>query len=104
MTFTVLPAAEVEATEAAIWYDDRQPGLGSRFLDAFAETLDRIRLTPLNLTRLESYTGHHDVRRCMFKRFPYIAIVLVRDDETIVVAVSHVRRRPFYWLERLGRT
>ena len=102
MSFTVLPAAEVEATEAAIWYDDRKSGLGTRFLDAFADALARIRVAPLNLPRLESYSGRHDIRRCMFKRFPYIAIVLVREEESIVVAISHVRRRPFYWLERLG--
>jgi hypothetical protein len=43
VTFTVPSAAEIEATEAAIWYDDRKAGLGTRFLDAFEEVLDRIR-------------------------------------------------------------
>ncbi|HUY92310.1 MAG TPA: hypothetical protein VMV10_26450 [Pirellulales bacterium] len=29
----VLPAAELEAAQAALWYDDRRQGLGDEFLD-----------------------------------------------------------------------
>jgi hypothetical protein len=47
VNFTVLPEAELEAAEAAIWYDDRYP------------------------------------------------------EDVAVVAISHARRRPLYWLERL---
>jgi len=30
---TVLPAAELEAAQAAVWYDDQRYGLGDEFLD-----------------------------------------------------------------------
>ncbi len=101
MTFTVLPEAELEASEAVIWYDDQRFGLGDDFLIEFTQVLDRIRRGPAELPRLEAYTGRHVVRRCLLKRFPYLVIFVCQPEEVLVVAVSHARRRPLYWLERL---
>ena len=33
--------------------------------------------------------------------FPYAVIYLCRPDETVVVAIAHTHRRPFYWVDRL---
>jgi hypothetical protein len=33
LRLSVLPAAELEAVEAAIWYNDQRQGLGVEFLD-----------------------------------------------------------------------
>ena len=98
---SILPAAELEAADAAIWYDDQRPGLGDEFLSEFRRALDRIAAAPESFSRLETYTGKDDVRRCMLKQFPYIVVFVRRAEAIIVVAVSHVRRRPLYWLERL---
>lgn len=101
MNFTVIPVAELEAAEAAIWYEDQRAGLGSEFLDELTETFDRIRSMPENSARLEYYSGPHDVRRQLLERFSYLVIFVFRPDGVIVVAVSHTRRRPLYWLDRL---
>jgi plasmid stabilization system protein ParE len=101
VNFTVLPESELEAAEAVIWYDDQRVGLGDDFLTEYAKAVDRIRNGPAELPRLESYVGPHDVRRCLLKRFPYLVIFTYRQDEVLVVAVTHARRRPLYWLERL---
>lgn len=102
MKFAVLSAAELEAAEAAIWYDDQRAGLGDDFLTELRHALDRVRDRPAELSRLELYHGRHDVRRCLLKRFPYLVIFVCRPDEVVVVAISHARRRPLYWIERLG--
>lgn len=101
MNLRVLSLAELEAAEAALWYDRQRAGLGDEFLADFEHALDRIRDAPETLARLKYYSGSLEVRRCAFDRFPYLAIFLRRSDELLVVAVSHVRRRPLYWLARL---
>ena len=102
MKFTLLPEAELEATQAAIWYEDQREGLGGDFLTELRRALDHIRSAPDGSARLESYTGPHEIRRSPLERFPYLAIYACRAEETLVVAVSHVRREPLYWLDRLG--
>ncbi|MBI3839319.1 MAG: type II toxin-antitoxin system RelE/ParE family toxin [Planctomycetia bacterium] len=102
MNFAVLPVAELEGVEAAVWYDDRRLGLGDEFLDELGQVLERIQAAPASFASLEGYFGQHDVRRCLLKRFPYAVIFRWRPEEVLIVAVGHVRRRPFYWLDRLG--
>jgi len=53
--FVVLPETELEAAEAAIWYDDQRPGLGDDFLDELGRALDHIRRDPTESPRLESF-------------------------------------------------
>jgi hypothetical protein len=97
----VIPEAELEAAEAVLWYDDQQPGLGDAFLAELHEAFERIDGRPAEPSRLQSYSGGHEVRRCLLKRFPYIVIYVMR-QRPLVVAVSHARRRPLYWLGRLA--
>ena len=102
MNPVVLPAAELEAALAAIWYDDQRPGLGDDFLDELRQAFDSISSAPQELPLLESYSGRHEVRRCLLNRFPYIVTFLCRPTEVVILAVSHARRQPLYWLKRLG--
>ena len=96
-----MPDADGEAIAAAIWYDNRQPGLGSDFLFEYQQALDRIRRDPESLPRLDSYHGPHEIRRVPMARFAYGLLFLCRPIEVLVVATAHVRRGPYYWLERL---
>lgn len=98
--FDVLPEALGEAIEAAVWYDDRQQSLGTEFLADLQFALDAIRAGTGSLARLETYSGPHDIRRVLLKRFPYAVVVVCRPEEVAVVAVAHTRRRPLYWLKR----
>ncbi len=102
MNLAYLPLAELEAAEAAIWYDDQRRGLGDEFIDELQQAFNRIESAPESFPPLEYYVGAHDVRRCLVKRFPYVVIFRCRTEEVLIVAVSHVRRKPLYWLERLA--
>ena len=102
MIFRVLPAALGDALAAASWYDDQQDGLGDEFLDEVQDAWETIRLAPESVARHEQYSGKHEVRRCILKRFPFSVVFLCRPSEIYVVAVAHTRRRPLYWLNRLA--
>jgi toxin ParE1/3/4 len=95
----LLGLAELEAVEAAIWYDDQRAGLGDEFLNALRSALKSISETPLRFGKAEFYQGSADIRRCLLPRFPYLVIFHHHKTEIIVLAISHVRRRPLYWLE-----
>jgi len=101
MNFAILPAAELEIAEAAAWYEDQRPGLGSEFLDELRRALGRVEKAPDTFSKLVCDPGPDQVQRCLLKRFPYMSVFLCRPDEVLVVAVCHVRRRPFYWLDRI---
>jgi len=77
-------------------------GLGDEFLAVLDECFDRIRDAPLAFSALEEISASDEFRRCLLDRFPYVVVFRCRPDELLVVAVSHARRRPLYWLERLG--
>jgi len=98
---TILREAELESAEAAGWYDDQRDGLGDEFLSEVAEAIARIGSDPQSFSRLESYAGPYEVRRCVLDRFPYLIVFACRPGATLVVAITHARRRPLYWLERL---
>jgi toxin ParE1/3/4 len=102
MILRVLPEAQGEAIEAAVWYEDRQRSLGEEFLCEIETAFERIRQGVDSLSRLEQYSGLLDIRRMILRRFPYAVIVLWRTDETIVVAIAHTRRRPLYWMDRVN--
>ena len=43
----VLPEAQTDIREAALWYESREAGLGSRFIDELRTTLQHIGDNPL---------------------------------------------------------
>jgi len=42
-----------------------------------------------------------NTRRYILRTFPYHLIYRVADDKIVIVAVSHAKRDPSYWLDRL---
>jgi toxin ParE2 len=89
------PEAEAELEAAALWYEQRQPGLGDDFLDEFERTLRRILEAP---ERWHQFRGQN--RKLNFHRFPYAIVYQIRPDALYITAVMHLHRRPFYWAHR----
>lgn len=83
----VNPEAEADLDEARIWYEARRPGLGSELLDCVREVFDRIRRTPRLYGKV-----FQDLRLALVRRFPYVVIYRVDDDQITIVAVYHTRR------------
>ena len=101
MKCRVFPEADSEAIAAALWYEEQRIGLGNEFLAELQAAFRIIQHSPALLPRLETYSGPHEIRRCLLQRFPYVVIVHCRHDELFVVAIAHSRRRPLYWLDRI---
>jgi len=97
----VLMEAREEAEAAAQRYENQQQGLGERFLEFLARALEHVEEQPQLFPLLETLKTRREVRRSILRRFPYMVVYEIRPQETLVLAVAHVRRRPNYWRRRL---
>ena len=97
MTVTrfLLPA-EVEMTEAAVYYETQVRGLGDVFLGKVESAIHDIREHPQAWPVVESC-----IRKRLVHRFPYAILYRADPDEIVIIAVMHQRRRPGYWLGRI---
>jgi toxin ParE1/3/4 len=98
MSFAVrkLPPAEQDALDAAIWYEERQPGLGEEFLIE----LDRA-VRSLSESALHHRVRFADVRRAPIHRFKFYGIYyMIREEEVWILAIFHGRRHPRVLQER----
>jgi len=91
----VRPEAEIDAFEAALWYESERSGLGIEFLDAVRETFQQIEGMPLRFPMVS-----RDVRRAMLHRFPFGVFFFVEGDRATVLAVLHLHRDPSCWERR----
>jgi toxin ParE1/3/4 len=90
------PAAQQEIVEAASYYDSEGPGLGSAFLRDFEQAAGQIRALPESSPLVREHA-----RQKSMARFPYAVVYSLLDDDILILAVAHHRRRPFYWQGRL---
>ena len=98
------PEAVRKLTEAASWYETRQPGLAIRFLQEVGQAQQAIQSRPLSFPRLANMAVDLEVRRALLPRFPYALVFLQLQTEIRVLAVAHAKRNPDYWLNRLQTT
>lgn len=91
------PASD-ELAEAVRWYERQSPGLGGDLLDEVAASFRPIESDP-QLGKLVSADGR--TRRVLVSRFPYQAVYRIRQEEIVIVAVAHLKRRPGYWVDRI---
>lgn len=95
------PDALLELRAAALWYDERQLGLGDRFVDRFAELFGRLALAPAVYAVWPGTAGSPTpIRRAVAEQFPYVVAFEAHDDHVRILAVAHGKRRPLYWLAR----
>ena len=101
MRLELHPEARAELRSAALWYDERRPGLGDEFIAEISAALDRIGDTP------ESYpawkgtrAGGPLFRKATVQRFPYLIAFEQHEHYLLVLAVAHAKRRSLYWLTR----
>ncbi len=85
----VRPEAELDALEAASWYDGEREGLGTEFLGELRATFARIEDGPerFPLVFLEC-------RRAILHRFPFGVFFIVEGQMATVLAITHLHRDP----------
>jgi plasmid stabilization system protein ParE len=89
------PAALQDAEEAAGWYAERSVRAAVRFLDELDRLIDLIAISP---NRFQVFDG--DLRRAVFRRFPFYIVFRADDLNIVVLAVAHGKRRPRFWHNR----
>ena len=97
MNLRFLDPAEEEMLEAARIYEDQAAGLGERFLDEVEGCVELL----LDRPHIGRRVG--DLRRFPLRKFPFTLVYALEEDDLVVVAVSHHRRRPGYWTGRYDR-
>src|SRR5580704_13858028 len=94
--FYLPPSAVEEAEAAALWYRERSPRAGTRFVTELNQVIDGLLAAPHRWPQ-----GPHGTRKLRFPYFPF-AIIYRESKATIqILAVAHGRRRPGYWRTRL---
>ena len=85
-----------ELKEATLYYEQKENGLGTAFLDEIDATIERI---------LRFSHAWHPIstrtRRCRTHRFPFGILYQSRPDEILITAVMDLRRDPRRWRELL---
>ena len=90
----IAAAATEEFTEAVRWYETRRPGLGAELYDAVNATIDGIERQPnIGATAYED----HKSRRILVAGFPYYVVYRLEQDEVVILAIAHMKRRPGFW-------
>ena len=96
MRFIYHPDALTEYADAALYYEERLPGLGSDFTAEVDRAVARVLEAPDRWRCLEA-----DVRRYLLARFPYGILYTVEEDYILIVAIMHLSREPGYWRHRI---
>ena len=94
------PEVEHDLAEAAGWYESRQPGLGTEFVEEIILVWDALAKNPLLHAR--RHPRKH-IRWRYPERFPYRVIyeVLEKEHSVVVAAVLHAARADIHWRRRL---
>jgi plasmid stabilization system protein ParE len=100
MRVVLHPEAFAELEAAFYWYEGKAVNLGQEFLEEVDWGVAAIRESPM---RWPLYREEFGVRRFLMHRFPFAIVYRVINDEIEVVAITHLRRRPGYWRNRLDR-
>ena len=97
MTVRILKLAQDELDDVVAYYESEQSGLGERFRFEVHRSLNRIAAFPAAYQLVS-----RRMRRCLVSKFPYG--IIYRDggpgQMILVVAFSHLHRKPDYWVGR----
>jgi plasmid stabilization system protein ParE len=94
----VQPEAEADIAAAHRWYERRRTGLGLDFIDEAGRVFGVIAEDPLG-----PRARYRETRRVRLRRFPYVALYVVRHDTAYILAVLHERRSPHLFRSRARR-
>lgn len=98
MTFEFHPDALQEYHEAGRWYGEQRHLLGVEFTRAIEAAIAEILRDPQRFQ-----PAGQSIRIYRLKRFPYYIFFKcsTRPDHVRIVALSHRKRRPDYWRDRV---
>jgi toxin ParE1/3/4 len=90
--------AEAELDAAAGWFEANTAMGGSSFIDTIEDAVEEIRQLP---AAWPVWTQYPRFRVRTLRKLRYRIFYELVDDLVLVVAISHTKRRPGYWLDRI---
>ena len=93
--------AEVDITDAAVWYERQRTGLGHDFLAAVDTAITAAAANPFRFPRLRQ---RPEVRRVLTDRFPYRVFFIRRAGDIVVFRVLHGSRDEREWEESIPQS
>ena len=91
----IKPTAELDAMDAANWYNHRLDGLGNEFLLALEAKISAIVRNPQQFAVI-----YKNIRRALTERFPFSVFFIVENEVVCVLAIIHTSRSPKTWKKR----
>ena len=92
----IRPEVEADMADAVTWYNERQAGLGQRFIEEVFAVWDSLRENPRLGSRRHP---NKDIRWRFPAHFPFRIVYQVEDEthEVVVLAVLHAARHELGW-------
>lgn len=91
----IKPLAELDATKAVNWYNNKKVGLGEEFLLVLDAVIHAIERNPKQYQIV-----YKNIRRAFIQRFPYGIFFVVEENVIYVLAIQHTSRNPKIWKNR----
>ena len=90
------PEVEEEISYSYHWYEEKSKGLGNKSISEIQNSLERIKANPRANQIVEK-----EIRRSLISKFPFGILYATENDTVYVLAVMHLKKKPFYWLNRM---
>jgi len=89
-----------DIVQAVDWYNEKQPGLGDRFL-----SIVKRQTSNLSTSALHFAIKYDDIRCMGIEKFPFLVHyrVLEHAEKVKIEALLHTSRDPKVWFERTGK-
>lgn len=96
----VLAEARQEFVNALRWYRRQAPAFAEALALEYRRIVHHARQFP-DAGAVETATESMTVRRHLLHQFPYKVLTVNLQDQVVVIAFAHTKRKPGYWLERI---
>lgn len=97
LNYRITKKADKDLEDIFQYYEEKQQGLGKRFVQNAFQKIDRIVKKP------GSYSEDKDnIRKAKVKDFKYYIYYTIKSPVVLIIAVWHVARRPFDRQKRLN--
>ena len=87
--------ARLEFLDGVTYYEAIERGLGNRFRQSVQAAVSLALSMPLAGSPYK-----HGTRRVFSNKFPFSIVYMVEENEIVIFAVAHFRRKPGYWKSR----
>jgi len=92
----ILPSAKLDIEESAIWYNDKQKGLGKKFTSEIRQKIEDIKQNP----KAFSIRYDKNTRTAITNVFPFMIHFTIENKTIIIKAVFHTSINPNKWSKR----